>query len=81
MQLTPELIKAAAQGGTGYNRKQLAALGVSWPPTRGWLKAQIGREVTEEQYAAFVGLGRKARLIEQTRKQNSPEIENYLGFS
>lgn len=38
----------------GYNRKQLAAIGVEWPPQKGWLKDLIGKEIESSSYQAFL---------------------------
>ena len=43
--LTKELIKAARTTNGGLTKKQLAAIGVPWPPPKGWQesKIEIGR--------------------------------------
>lgn len=37
----------------GWKRAQTDALGVKWPLQHGWMKRQIGREITEEIARAF----------------------------
>lgn len=36
-----------------WTREQLAAIGVSWPPPRGWKRAAVGREISPEQQRVF----------------------------
>lgn len=35
---------------SGFTRKQLELLGVSWPPPKGWLAYLIGREISQSVY-------------------------------
>ena len=42
----------------GWNRRQLAALGVAWPLRSGWRKALLGRWVFREQANQFLKLRR-----------------------
>lgn len=37
----------------GYTKDQLAALGVSWPPKKGWLKKMIGMEISQDELDRF----------------------------
>ena len=39
------------KGGNGFNRGQLHALGIAWPPKDGWLRRLIGTEISKERYA------------------------------
>lgn len=36
----------ATRGGIGWTKSQLSALGVKWPPPKGWLESLIGKEIT-----------------------------------
>ncbi len=65
MTLTKQLLHPA--GSNGHNAKQLAVLGVKWPPAKGWLKKLIGTQISEERYAEFVSLGR--RRIKETKAE------------
>ena len=56
MKLTRENIHAAGSSGTGFNRGQLAVLGIEWPPKKGWLTQLIGTEVSDEKYKKFMDL-------------------------
>lgn len=51
--LTEEMIQAARTPKGGYTKKQLAAIGVDWPPQKGWAKAVVGKEITEQQFREF----------------------------
>ena len=51
--LTKELIKAARTTNGGLTKKQLAAIGVPWPPPKGWQESKIGTMITEEQLKRF----------------------------
>lgn len=53
--LTKALIEAGRTGNSGYSKKQLLALGVSYPPKSGWIERLIGTEVSDEQYERFLG--------------------------
>ena len=52
--LTKQLIEDGLSPKGGYNRKQLAILGVDWPPQKGWKNALIGTLVTQKQYQDFL---------------------------
>lgn len=52
--LTQELIEAGVSPKGGYNKCQLATLGIEWPPQKGWKSSVIGKTVTEEDYRQFL---------------------------
>lgn len=60
MLLTKEMLAQGASDRGGYSRKQREILGVSWPSTRGWQKALMGREIPDEVFAEFVRLAKRA---------------------
>jgi len=60
MFLTKEMLAQGASDRGGYSRKQVEVLGGSWPHTPGWQKALIGREVSDEAFAEFVKLAKRA---------------------
>jgi hypothetical protein len=37
----------------GWTKKQLSALGVDWPPQKGWIHTVEGKLLTEEQVNTF----------------------------
>lgn len=51
--VTADWIKACCSVRGGYTRDQLAAVGVSWPPQKGWPRLLVGRQLTEEQRQQF----------------------------
>lgn len=62
--LTKELIEANKTPAGGYTRSQLEAIGVAWPPKKGWKKGSIGKEISEHAFREFsrgrVGAGSQA---------------------
>jgi hypothetical protein len=55
--LTHENLHAlGTRNGVGWNRKQLALLGVKWPPHKGWLSNLIGTEINAGVYQALMML-------------------------
>jgi hypothetical protein len=55
--ITSELIEAGRSERGGWNKSQLALLGVSWPPQRGWKVRVVGRPIPKEDADWFVKLG------------------------
>jgi hypothetical protein len=58
-----ELLALAATTTGGYTRKQLGALGVSWPPPKGWKRRAVGRKISRSRFDVLMseaahGLGR-----------------------
>jgi hypothetical protein len=58
MILTEEFLRKNSTMRGGWTKKQLAALGVSWPPKSGWMAEMIGKEITQKQVDSFLR-GRK----------------------
>lgn len=71
MLLTKEMLAQGASDRGGYSRKQVEVLGGSWPHTRGWQEALIGREVSDEAFAEFVRLAKRAATV--TNGLDSPD--------
>ena len=38
----------------GYNKNQLAYLGIDWPPVKGWKKQIIGNDIDKITYDKFI---------------------------
>lgn len=57
MRITEKWIREHATERGGWTKKQLAALGVAWPPALGWIKRLAGKEITEQQCQAFTAYG------------------------
>jgi len=51
--VTAEWLHAHGTRGAGWTAEQLRAIGVTWPPRRGWIRQQEGREITDAQREAF----------------------------
>lgn len=61
----------SGETGFAWNAKQLALLGIKWPPKRGWVNLVLGREIDDKMAARFITLNPKkaleARQTEKTR--------------
>ena len=53
MEISEAWIRAHATARGGWTREQLKAIGVPWPPPKGWLRAVIGTSITDEQRRMF----------------------------
>lgn len=51
--LTRQMIKDAQMPNGGYSRSQLDAIGVEWPPAKGWIEEAIGKRITKKQFEEF----------------------------
>lgn len=93
MKLTYQTIHALFNVGSP-NAPQIKALGLSCPLKKGWLVGLIGREIDQSEYDRLLALKgprpkgipskewRQGVVSPQTpKKEQSPELENYLGFS
>lgn len=56
MIVTKQYLNKHKTGKGGWTKKQLVALGVEWPPTKGWKKIVIGHALTDEKVRAFEGV-------------------------
>lgn len=54
--ITAEFIVSGASPRGGWNRAQLATLGVSWPPIAGWKKRLIGKRISQDTANRFLQL-------------------------
>lgn len=52
--VTTELLARGMSHLGGWNRAQLSAIGIAWPPMRGWKKLVIGRVVSAEAAEQFL---------------------------
>lgn len=52
--ITEQLIETHRTPAGAWNRPQLEALGVGWPPKKGWKDRVIGRSISEENLQAFI---------------------------
>lgn len=53
MRVTEKFLLANTTPGGQWNAKQLAVLGIQWPPTKGWKQRVIGMEISEEAARRF----------------------------
>lgn len=51
--ITEEWLHANRTQKGGYLAAQMKAIGTGWPPTQGWLKAAVGRKISQAAKAAF----------------------------
>lgn len=54
--ITDDLIEHGASHRGGWSKKQFAALGVAWPPRKGWRRALIGRCISASAAERFLAL-------------------------
>jgi hypothetical protein len=52
--LTPEVIAWGRTARGGFTKAALAAVGVTWPPPKGWREAAVGRTVSLEALRGFL---------------------------
>ena len=55
--ITDDLIDAGRSLKGGWNARQLAALGVAWPPNRGWRRRLCGQVLPKAKVALFFSRG------------------------
>ena len=53
IEVTEELIMTLSTKAGGWDRETLAALGVSWPPARGWKQGIIGKKIDSTRLDAL----------------------------
>lgn len=63
MTITNEFLIAGQSGAGGWNKRQLALLGVDWPPVKGWKHRIIGTEIPDEDAMKFLSWKGQARDI------------------
>jgi len=65
--VTYDLIEKAKTKRGGWTKKQLAAVGVSWPPSQGWKSRIVGGTLDDEGLAQFLTDPRDPLLYENWR--------------
>lgn len=53
IELTREIIEAARTPNGGFTKKQLAAIGISWPAPKDWIERKIGTFISHKQLENF----------------------------
>jgi hypothetical protein len=56
VEITNALIDAGKSTRGGWSKRQLALLGVEWPPQQGWKERVIGCVISQEDAELFVKL-------------------------
>lgn len=70
--ITRELIREGQSLAGGWNRKQVEALGLEWPPKHGWQHRLLGNEISDQNAARFLALrGQTVRV-----KKNRPPVSD-----
>lgn len=82
MKITREFIMSGSTNGhAGWNREQLAVIGVSWPPINGWMSRVIGNELSDAKAKLFLGLkGEKQFSLRQRIKNELKLHPDLFGF-
>jgi len=52
--LTASMIHAHCTERGGWTKAQLSAIGIDWPPIRGWIDKVAGSLITDEQWQEFI---------------------------
>ena len=73
MIVTKAYLNKYRTGKGGWNRKQLAAIGIDWPPTKGWKKRAIGSVITDEKAAVFEGVKKPVKNSKEIINKISPD--------
>lgn len=74
MKITRDWILANRSSKNGWYYSQIALLGETWPPHKGWMDRAVGREIPDEDAARFVAYG-KARPSKGERKKIKQELK------
>lgn len=65
--LSHRCLHEAASNNGGWNKAQLALLGIEWPPVQGWLRSLVGKEVSDQTWGQVMAL-RGVKPKEQKRR-------------
>lgn len=68
MKITQQLIEQGQSGAGGWNREQLAVLGIPWPPRHGWRQRIDGRDISVEDAEHFLAL--KGMTLARAKRLN-----------
>jgi len=61
MLLTRRLINKNKTLAGGFNKAQLKALGIKWPPAQGWVGRLDGTQITDEKWQEFLEAKEKCK--------------------
>lgn len=51
--LTESMIRDQRSGRGGWTMGQFMAIGIDWPPQKGWMNEVVGKTISEEQWKDF----------------------------
>jgi len=77
-QITNKWLVDHSTRGCGFTKKQLDAIGISWPPQKGWKESVIGKWITEEEAAIFEKRKPKKRPQEEIEIQAIQTLKNII---
>lgn len=67
--INKEFIKLGENGNGGWNKKQLAIVGITWPPFKGWIDSLENKVISYEDAVKFIELKRnKKEKTEELKK-------------
>jgi hypothetical protein len=72
--LTSDLLHAGGNGGCGFSRRQIEALGLPWPAEKGWLTSLVGKTIPRSQYDRFVSLRKRRGENPAQKAQQEPSV-------
>lgn len=75
--ITDTLLLAGSNGPGGWCAKQLAVLGVEWPPPRGWKSDLIGNQIPQGIYEKFLRLRRIDRQEKALPSKNPQDCHRF----
>ena len=70
MIVTEEFLEKYKTPNGAWNAKQLALLGISWPPKKGWKRRSIGKCISEGNAKLFMYFGSDSIAAEPIRGAN-----------
>lgn len=70
--MTKKMLMAGQSLKGGWNAKQLALLGIAWPPSKGWKQRLVGTIVYRDTYKRFIAL----RGTEASKRQSKGVVNH-----
>lgn len=75
--ITKEWINKFKSSKGGWTSTQMEAVGLKWPPKKGWIKSIAGNEISQEQAEIFEGKLKRRKAI----KPNAKRIEKSIAVA
>lgn len=76
--ISSEWIHRYASDAGGWNRKQLEAIGVSWPPSSGWIARLAGKELSDQRKVLFESLRGQNQTRSDAKRQKKKRMEDRI---